>query len=167
MPIHSMNYFLHLPVALNISYSLLSTGELRDGITKQQSTYIWRAIWFHQAVNAKESRLCAQPWPTQYRVSSDFLILNFGSFRIICLISMTFQGCEHIFQCQKRLFRENEHKCWAKKASKIVMQWCNLILTWWFWATKVCLRAGKISKICVSLPNWVNNFLKSKFWKLS
>ena len=108
----------------------------------------WRTIWFHQAVNAKESRLCAQPWPTHYRVSSDFLILNFGSFRVICLISMTFQGREHIFQCQKRLFRENEHKCWANKASKIVMQWCNLILTWWFWATKVCLWAGKISKIC-------------------
>ena len=38
--IHSMNYFLYLSVALNISYSLLSAAELRDGITKQPSTYV-------------------------------------------------------------------------------------------------------------------------------
>ena len=31
---------LHLSVALNISYSLLSAAELRDGITKQPSTYV-------------------------------------------------------------------------------------------------------------------------------
>ena len=34
------NIFLHLSVALNISYSLLYAAELRDGITKQSSTYI-------------------------------------------------------------------------------------------------------------------------------
>ena len=34
------NNLLRLSVALNISYSLLSTAELRDGITKQPSTYV-------------------------------------------------------------------------------------------------------------------------------
>ena len=34
------NNLLHLLVALNISYSLLSSVELRDGITKEQSTYV-------------------------------------------------------------------------------------------------------------------------------
>ena len=36
------NDLLHLPVALNISYSysLLSAAELRDGITKQPCTYL-------------------------------------------------------------------------------------------------------------------------------
>ena len=33
------NNLLRLSVALNISYSLLSAAELRDGITKQPSTY--------------------------------------------------------------------------------------------------------------------------------
>ena len=37
-----MNYFLHLLVALNTSDSLLSADELRDGITKQSSTYVWK-----------------------------------------------------------------------------------------------------------------------------
>ena len=27
-------------------------------------------------------------------------------------------------------------------------QWCNLTLAQWFWATKVCLQASKICKIC-------------------
>ena len=27
-------------------------------------------------------------------------------------------------------------------------QWCNLTLAQQFWATKVCLRASKVSKIC-------------------
>ena len=39
------NILLHLSVALNISYSLLSAAELRDGITKQSSTYVWRVFW--------------------------------------------------------------------------------------------------------------------------
>ena len=34
------NNLLHLSVALSISYSLLSAAELRDGITKQPSTYV-------------------------------------------------------------------------------------------------------------------------------
>ena len=34
------NNVLHLLIPLNISYSLLSAAELRDGITKQPSTYI-------------------------------------------------------------------------------------------------------------------------------
>ena len=34
-------------------------------------------------------------------------------------------------------------------------QWCNLTLVRRFWATKVCLRASKISKIYVfGHPNW-------------
>ena len=28
------------------------------------------------------------------------------------------------------------------------IQWCNLTLARWFWTTKVCLQASKISKIC-------------------
>ena len=39
------NTLLHLSVALNISYSLLSAAELQDGITKQSSTYVWRVFW--------------------------------------------------------------------------------------------------------------------------
>ena len=31
----------------------------------------------------------------------------------------------------------------------IVDEWCNLTLTRWIWATKVYLRARKISKICL------------------
>ena len=31
----------------------------------------------------------------------------------------------------------------------VSMQWCNLTLARRFWATKVCLRASKISKICL------------------
>ena len=38
------NNLLRLSVALNISYSLLSAAELRDGITKQPSTYVWRVF---------------------------------------------------------------------------------------------------------------------------
>ena len=38
------NNLLHLSVALNISYSLLSAEELQDGITKQPSTYVWRVF---------------------------------------------------------------------------------------------------------------------------
>ena len=34
------NNLLHLPVALNILYGLLSTAELQDEITKQPSTFI-------------------------------------------------------------------------------------------------------------------------------
>ena len=34
------NNLLRLSVALNISYSLLSAAELRDGITKQPSAYV-------------------------------------------------------------------------------------------------------------------------------
>ena len=45
-------------------------------------------------------------------------------------------------------------------------QWCNLTLAWWFWATKVCLWASKISKMSVWSPDWKSNFLKSRFWKL-
>ena len=33
------NNLLHMSVALNFSYSSLSTTELRDGVTKQPSTY--------------------------------------------------------------------------------------------------------------------------------
>ena len=36
---------LHLSVALNISYSPLCAAELQDGITKQQSTYVWKVFW--------------------------------------------------------------------------------------------------------------------------
>ena len=38
------NNLLRLSVALNISYSLLSAAELRDGITKQPSAYVWRVF---------------------------------------------------------------------------------------------------------------------------
>ena len=43
-------------------------------------------------------------------------------------------------------------------------QWCNLTLTWWFWATKVCLQASNISKICLfgrlngRVTSWKVNF---------
>ena len=33
---------------------------------------------------------------------------------------------------------------------QINKQWCNLTLTQRFWATKVCLWASKVSKICLS-----------------
>ena len=42
-------------------------------------------------------------------------------------------------------------------------QWCNLTFAQRFWATKACLWASKIFKICVWLPDWANNFLKSNF----
>ena len=42
-------------------------------------------------------------------------------------------------------------------------QWCNLTHAQRFWATKVCLRARKISKICLWLHNQARKFLKSKF----
>ena len=38
-------FTLHLSVALNISYSLLSTAELQDGITKQPSTYSMKGVF--------------------------------------------------------------------------------------------------------------------------
>ena len=47
---------LHLPVALNIWYSLLSAAELRDKITNQPSTY-----GFYQFSNTMESTLYAHP----------------------------------------------------------------------------------------------------------
>ena len=34
------NNLLHLSVALNISFSLLSAAELQDGITKQSISYV-------------------------------------------------------------------------------------------------------------------------------
>ena len=38
-------YELRLSVALDISYSLLSTAELRGEITKQPNTYACRMFW--------------------------------------------------------------------------------------------------------------------------
>ena len=57
------------------------------------------------------------------------------------------------------LYKSTIHPC-------MEYQWCNLILVWWFWATKVCLRASKISKMSVWSPNWTSNILKDRFWKL-
>ena len=43
-------------------------------------------------------------------------------------------------------------------------QWCNLTLTWRFWATKECLWASNISKICLfgrstrQATSWKANF---------
>ena len=34
-------------------------------------------------------------------------------------------------------------------ALSVIRQWCNLTFSRRFWATKVCLRASKISKICL------------------
>ena len=63
----------HLLVALNISYSLLSAAELRDGITKTTEYLQYeRCFGFRRAANAKESRLCAYPYPTQDRVRTAF-----------------------------------------------------------------------------------------------
>ena len=48
--------------------------------------------------------------------------------------------------------------------SDLPVQWCNLTLPWWFWATKVFLLASKISKICLSAcptrraTSWKANF---------
>ena len=63
----------HLPVALNISYSLLSTAELRDGIIKT-TEYLQYEGWFgfHRAANAKESRLCTHSYSTQNKVLTAF-----------------------------------------------------------------------------------------------
>lgn len=55
-------FALHLSVALNISFSLLSAAELGDGITKLCDVCIV-TFGFHGAANAKESRLCAHPDP--------------------------------------------------------------------------------------------------------
>ena len=43
----------------------------------------------------------------------------------------------------------------------INLPWC--ILTRRFWATEMCLRASKTSKMSVWLPEWASNSLKSKF----
>ena len=43
----------------------------------------------------------------------------------------------------------------------LLMQWCNLTLARWFWATKVCLRASKISKIC----QFGRSTGRETFWK--
>ena len=56
----------HLSVALNSLYSLLSAAELRDGIIKRTEYLQYDDCFgFHRAANAKESRLCARPCPTQ------------------------------------------------------------------------------------------------------
>ena len=39
------NNILHFSAALNVSYNLLTIEELRHGITKQPSTYVWRVFW--------------------------------------------------------------------------------------------------------------------------
>ena len=42
------------------------------------------------------------------------------------------------------------------------VQWCNLTPVWWFWATKVCWRSSKITKICVfGCPTWWVTFWKA------
>ena len=42
--------------------------------------------------------------------------------------------------------------------------WCNLTLTWWFWATKVCLQVSIISKICrFGCPTGRATFWKANF----
>ena len=44
------------------------------------------------------------------------------------------------------------------------IQWCNLTLARWFWTTKVCLQASKISKICqFGHPNGQVTFSKANF----
>ena len=56
-----------------MSYSLLSTAELQDGIIKTTKYLQYDGCFgFHWAVNAKESRLCAQPYPTQNKVLPAF-----------------------------------------------------------------------------------------------
>ena len=63
----------HLSVALNISYSLLCAAELLDGIIKTTEYLQYEGCFgFHQAANAKESRLCAHPYPTQDKVLTAF-----------------------------------------------------------------------------------------------
>ena len=37
---YGFTYELHMSVALNISYGLLSAAELQGGITKQPNTYV-------------------------------------------------------------------------------------------------------------------------------
>ena len=59
---------LHLSVALN-TCSLLSASELRDWITKQPSTYVWRVFGFHWVANAKEGRLW---YSAQYEILTAF-----------------------------------------------------------------------------------------------
>ena len=62
-----------LPVALNISYSLLSAAELLDGIRKTTEYLQYEGCFgFHRAANAKESRLCAHPYPIQDKVLAAF-----------------------------------------------------------------------------------------------
>ena len=78
------NILLHLSVALNISYSLLSAAELRDGITKQSSTYVWRVFWIPFG-NAKQSRLSARPEPTQHKYWRRYVALNVWLFKDITL----------------------------------------------------------------------------------
>ena len=34
-------------------------------------------------------------------------------------------------------------------SNDINSHWCNLTLVGWFWVTKMCLWASKISKICL------------------
>ena len=52
--------------------------------------------------------------------------------------------------------------CHTRKTLTDQLQWCNLILAWWFWATKVCLRASKISQICL----FGHPTGQATFWKI-
>ena len=48
--------------------------------------------------------------------------------------------------------------------TRMSMQWCNLILARRFWATKVCLRAIEISRICLfRRPTGRATFWKANF----
>ena len=64
-------YELHVSVALNILFSLLSGAEVRGGITKQQLSHK-ENFGFHGVANAKESRLSDQPIPTNLLILTVF-----------------------------------------------------------------------------------------------
>ena len=53
---------------------------------------------------------------------------------------------------------------WMYNTQQTVHQWCNLTFARWFWATKVCLWARKISKVCLfGHPTGPVTFWKANF----
>ena len=96
---------------------------------------------------------------------------------------MKFSKCEiHIYHLRKlwyNMFQNRKNlgsiswvvkinkKWWMKNTEAVIRtfpQWCNLTLASRSWATKVCLQASKVSKICLfGYPTGRANSWKANF----
>ena len=78
-----MYLILHLSVALNILYILLSSAEPQDRNTKQPSTSTWRKFWVPSSCKCRRADYLPTQFPAQYGILTAFCSCK----------PVTLQGC--------------------------------------------------------------------------